>query len=264
MSENTPPATEGRAKLAEALSKAQAEIKPPVKNRHVDFQPKSGGRVKYSYADLADVIEAVRVPLSKNGLAIVHQLEYSKSGYGLKTVLMHSSGEFVDTWYPLPDPSKQEIRAQEFGSALTYARRYSLSSIVGIASEEDDDGANAAPTQPPKQQQKMAPAEPKSAPHQAKNQPRPSNRAPASEEMINTIHSYCIDRDINEGVINKLIVEGYGVNKGAIPIWIADEIIDLVSQPDTNAATVMAECVRVQRRRAEAAQKANSPVGGES
>ncbi len=136
-------------KLAGALALAQAEIKAPIKNRHVDFQPKSGGRVKYSYADLADVIEAVRLPLSKNGLSIIHQLVLSKDGYGLTTSLLHSSGEKIDTWYPLPDPSKQQIRAQEFGSALTYARRYSLSSLIGIASEEDDDGASAAPTPGP-------------------------------------------------------------------------------------------------------------------
>lgn len=136
------------AKLAEALAKAQSEIKAPVKTRHVDFTH-NGQRTKYSYADLADVIESIRTPLSKNGLAIIHKLEFSESGYGLKTILVHSSGEFVDTWYPLPDPSKQAIRAQAFGSALTYARRYSLSSIVGIASEEDDDGQTAAETEPP-------------------------------------------------------------------------------------------------------------------
>ncbi len=135
-------------KLTEALAKAQAEIKPPIKNRHVNFTH-NGKTTKYSYADLADVIEAVRLPLSKNGLAVAHQLEYSPAGYGLKTSLLHISGERLTTWYPLPDPMKQQIRAQEFGSALTYARRYSISSIVGIASEEDDDGQGAAPTDPP-------------------------------------------------------------------------------------------------------------------
>lgn len=135
--------------LGSALSKAQAKIKPPLKNRHVDFTPKNGGqRVKYSYADLADVIESVRVPLSENGLCIVHQLEKNESEFGLRTTLLHASGESLSTWYPLPHPSN--IRAQEFGSALTYARRYSLSSLVGIASEEDDDGASAPSPEKPK------------------------------------------------------------------------------------------------------------------
>lgn len=143
------------ANLAEALAKAQSVFKPPKKDRHVDFSPKTGGRVKYSYADLSDVIAAVTEPLAKNGLAVIHQLDYLNDSYGLKTSLVHSSGQLISTWYPLPDPSKQQIRAQEFGSALTYARRYSLSSLVGIASEEDDDGASAAPAHKLPQQKKV-------------------------------------------------------------------------------------------------------------
>jgi hypothetical protein len=145
--------------LAKALSVAQGMIKAPLKNRHVDFTPKSGGRVKYAYADLADVIEAVREPLSKNELAIVHRLVYDgASKFGLLTSLIHSSGEKLETWYPLPDPSDRDIKPQEFGSALTYGRRYSLSSLIGIASEEDDDGQTAAPAS------KQSPAATKSEP----------------------------------------------------------------------------------------------------
>ncbi len=144
-------------KISEALAKAQSEIKAPVKNRHVDFQPTfpdgkpKGQRVKYSYADLADVIEAVRIPLSKNSLAISHQMVLNDKNYDLRTVLMHSSGEWIETFYPLPDPTA--IRPQEFGSALTYARRYSLSALVGIASEEDDDGHIAEPPKKPQPKQ---------------------------------------------------------------------------------------------------------------
>jgi uncharacterized protein (DUF3820 family) len=137
------------AKLAEALAKAQSKITTPVKDRVVDFTDKNGRRVKYSYADLANVLDAVRIPLTENGLSVVHQLGYSRDCYGLTTILFHSSGESLKTWYPLPDPLKTQIRAQDFGSALTYARRYSLSSLIGIASEEDDDGASAADVKPP-------------------------------------------------------------------------------------------------------------------
>src|SRR5690606_11182541 len=103
-------------------------------NRKVDFTDKNGRRIKYSYADLADVIECVAKPLSDNGLAVSQQLKIVDGSFGLMTVLMHSSGESIDSWYPLPDP--KTLNAQAFGSALTYARRYSLSSIVGISSEE--------------------------------------------------------------------------------------------------------------------------------
>jgi hypothetical protein len=142
------------AEAAEALAKAQLEFKAPAKNRKVDFTH-NGQRTKYAYADLADVIEAVKEPLGKNGLATIHQLMYDGQYYGLKTSLIHSSGEFVDTWYPLPDPSTNAIKPQAFGSALTYARRYSLSSLVGIASDDDDDGQTADPAvQVPKSEEK--------------------------------------------------------------------------------------------------------------
>lgn len=146
------------AKLAEALSKAQFEFKAPKKNKHVDFTDKNGRRVKYSYADLADIIEAIREPFGKNGLAVFHQLAYDGNFYGLKTSLVHLSGEFIDTWYPLPDPTANSVRPQEFGSSLTYARRYSLSSLVGIASDEDDDGQLAEPSnqQKPEKSQNSA------------------------------------------------------------------------------------------------------------
>jgi hypothetical protein len=148
--------------LAEALSKAQGEIKAPQKNRKVDYQPMRDGkpygqRVKYSYAALADVIEAARIPLSKNNLCIVHQIVQNEKFYDLKTSLMHSSGESIETIYPLPDPTS--VKPQEFGSALTYARRYSLSTLIGIASEEDDDGAEA-PKPQAKQKPLIKPPEP--------------------------------------------------------------------------------------------------------
>jgi hypothetical protein len=129
--------------LAAALAKAQGSINPPAKTRKVDFTDKNGRRVKYNYADLADVIDCIRKPLSENGLAVTHRLEFRTEGYGLITELIHEAGEKLSAWYPLPEPGN--IRPQEFGSAITYARRYSLSALLGIASEEDDDAEAASP-----------------------------------------------------------------------------------------------------------------------
>lgn len=137
--------TDSISKLASALAKAQSQIVPPKKTRKVDFVNKKGNRTKYNYADLAAVLDAIREPLSSNELSLTNILCLDLNGnYGLKTILFHSSGEQIDCWYPLPNPSKVDIHAQEFGSALTYGRRYSVSSLVGIASEEDDDGEQAA------------------------------------------------------------------------------------------------------------------------
>lgn len=134
--------------LNAAIAKAQSKIKTPAKTKKVDFTHE-GKRTHYFYADLADTIDACREPLAENGLSIVHQIQLGDNGsYGLKTTLFHSGGGFISTFYPLPDPSK--IKPQAFGSALTYARRYSYSSLIGIASEDDDDGANAeGPAKPP-------------------------------------------------------------------------------------------------------------------
>lgn len=170
------------AKLADALSKAQLEFKAPVKNRNVDFTH-NGVRTKYSYADLADVIEAVKQPLGKNGLAIIHQLEYDGQYYGLKTSLVHSSGEFVDTWYPLPDPSTNAVKPQAFGSALTYARRYSLSSLVGIASEDDDDGQSAEPSNTQKKPEEKKAAQPKNFANDLKKGVPPKDGLYPREQM---------------------------------------------------------------------------------
>lgn len=133
-------------KLASALAKAQKALKSPTKGHKVDYKDKSGRDIKYSYADLADCIEALKEPLADNGLSYVQVLGFKEYGkdlfYGLTTILMHESGEWVESFHPLPMPGS--TKPQEFGSALTYARRYSVSAISGMASEEDDDGALAS------------------------------------------------------------------------------------------------------------------------
>ncbi len=143
--------------LADALAKAQGEFQPPKRNCKVDYTYQ-GQRVKYSYADLAGIMAAVVPALSKHGLAITHQMQYDEIlGAVLVTTLWHGSGESLNTRYPLPDPATQ--KPQQFGSAITYAKRYSVCGLLAIAAEDDDDGAaaeapvktQAPPGQPPKQ-----------------------------------------------------------------------------------------------------------------
>lgn len=120
------------ASLAAALAKAQAVMKSAKFN-------KQNPHFKNRYADLASIIDATRKPLTDNGLSITQATEVNGHGFGLRTTLRHSSGESVDAFYPLPANAKP----QELGSALTYARRYSLSSIVCIAADDDDDAEAA-------------------------------------------------------------------------------------------------------------------------
>lgn len=144
----TPASVPALDKLAASLAKAQGAIPAPHKNRQVNFIDNKGRRVHYLYADLAGVIDAARKPLAESGLSITHVLDYRARIYGMTTTLMHESGQSLSTWYPLPDPAAVEPKA--FGSALTYARRYALSALIGIASEEDDDDGEDAPKAPAK------------------------------------------------------------------------------------------------------------------
>lgn len=122
--------------LATALAKAQSEMKPAVKDADNPF-------FKSKYADLATVWESIRNPLSKNGLCVSQLIGSDGNVVTVETVLMHTSGQFISGKLSMTakDPMPQSI-----ASASTYARRYGLSAIVGVSSEEDDDGAQASGT----------------------------------------------------------------------------------------------------------------------
>lgn len=127
------------ANLAEALSKAQGELKNPAKDA---VNP----HFKSRYADLATVRNAVFPVFSKHKLSVIQLPVELAAGPGLVTILAHSSGEYIR--------SSMLLRAvksdpQGIGSAMTYARRYALQSVAGVAADDDDDGnaGSHAPTQ---------------------------------------------------------------------------------------------------------------------
>ena len=120
--------------LAEALAKAQGVISGAAKERINPF-------FKSSYADLTSVWDACREALSKNSLAVIQTTACTNGAVTLITTLAHSSGQWIRGTYPI-DPVKDD--PQGHGSALTYARRYSLASIVGVAPRSDDDDAEGA------------------------------------------------------------------------------------------------------------------------
>ncbi len=114
--------------LATSLSLAQGEIEAAKKDSDNPF-------FKSKYADLASVWDACREPLSKNKLAIIQLPGKDADGYFVDTVMTHASGEYVASRLVIK-PVKDD--PQGLGSAITYARRYGLQAIVGIAPEEDD------------------------------------------------------------------------------------------------------------------------------
>ena len=121
--------------LYKALAKFQSEIKPVKKDGN-------NPHFKSKYATLDSILESIREPLANSGLVVC---QYVEGHSELITKVIHAeSGECIESKIALMvDANKM----QAFGSAITYARRYALSPMLGISTEEDDDGnkANEAP-----------------------------------------------------------------------------------------------------------------------
>ena len=137
--------------IVKALVKVQAEIKNPKKEANNPF-------FKSKYSTLDSVIETYKELCSKNDLVVMENpvskvTESGKSLIGVEILLMHSSGQFINFDPYLLSPVKND--PQGVGSSITYARRYTLSSVFNIASEDDDDGNSASGNQAPKKE-KMA------------------------------------------------------------------------------------------------------------
>lgn len=119
--------------LAAALSKAQGEMQAAIKDKVNPF-------FKSSYADLGSVWDAARPVLSKHGLCVMQTTELTQDKIVMVTTLAHTSGQWVKSYLPL-NPAKND--SQGVGAAITYLRRYSLSAIVGVVCDDDDDGETA-------------------------------------------------------------------------------------------------------------------------
>lgn len=119
--------------IAAALAKAQSKIKTAIKDS-------TNPHFRSKYADLASVREACADALSTNDIAVVQAHGFDGAHVTLTTRLVHKSGQWLESVY-LIKPTKED--PQGYASATTYARRISLSSMVGVVADEDDDG-NAA------------------------------------------------------------------------------------------------------------------------
>jgi ERF superfamily len=125
--------------LSAALAAAQGALKNPPKN-------KINPHFKSAYVDLSDGLSAVRECFSKHGLTFIQGTSLMDNIIVLNTRIAHKSGQWIESDYPVGGYGKP----QEMGSAMTYARRYALFAMVGVAGEDDDDGnaAQAAETTP--------------------------------------------------------------------------------------------------------------------
>jgi len=148
--------------LSTALAAAQGALKNPPKN-------KINPHFKSRYVDLSDGLDAIRECYAKHGLAFVQGTSVMDGIIILNTRIVHKSGQWLESDYPVGGLGKP----QEMGSAMTYARRYSLFGLVGVAGEDDDDG-NAA------QAADATPVKAKAAPKQMEPGMQPKD----SEEFL--------------------------------------------------------------------------------
>jgi hypothetical protein len=158
--------SESIKELAAALAAAQAQIEGASKD-------KINPAFKSRYADLASVWEACRIPLSKNGLAVVQLPSADGQKVVVTTLLAHRSGEWISDELTITATGSTP---QAIGSAITYARRYALSAMVGVAPDDDSDGRSQqyVRTEPPPEPTYMRQAPP------PPSQPAPAQSAPTA------------------------------------------------------------------------------------
>lgn len=125
--------------IAKALCIAQSEILTAHKDsKNPYFNSK--------YADLKSVWDAIRLPLTKNGLSITQLPSTNGKEVTVETILMHVSGQYIRSTLTI---IAKDISAHAIGSAITYARRYALMAMVGVSPEDDDGNAAVAPATKP-------------------------------------------------------------------------------------------------------------------
>jgi hypothetical protein len=123
-------------KIAPALVKAKRAFAPAMKD-------KTNPAFRSKYADLGACIDAVEDALLANGIALIQQTFEDATGVTVETVFLHESGQELRCGKLHVPAAKQD--PQGYGSALTYARRYSLMAACGIAPEDDDGNAASKP-----------------------------------------------------------------------------------------------------------------------
>lgn len=172
----------GLDNLAPALVALQADLKPVEKSANNPF-------FKSKYAPLPAVMEAVQPLLAKHKLAISQFVTHLDAQSALRTILIHESGQTLQDVQPLlitkPDPQAQ-------GSAITYARRYGVMSVLGLVADEDDDG-NAGSGRSSAAKQSNA------------SQTAQSGSGAATDKQISLIRKLAEEQGVPDDAINKRV-----------------------------------------------------------
>ena len=142
--------SESIVEISKAMAKFQAEVKQPFKDANNPF-------FKSKYVPLESVVESITSIAPKHGISFVQWASNDENGrVGVSTMIMHTSGEYIEF-----DPvymNADKNTAQGAGALISYLKRYSLSAVFGITSDQDDDGNHASGnTNKLKQQPKARP-----------------------------------------------------------------------------------------------------------
>lgn len=125
--------------LHAALANARAEFPEIPRRRVATVRMKTGGSYSYDYADLADVFQAVTPALSAHGLSIMQWP--NDEGTHVHTALMHASGQSIEKRWPIKAMQGRDLSdAMSFQSAIQVAKRYALTAMLGISTEESHEG----------------------------------------------------------------------------------------------------------------------------
>ena len=127
--------TTAQDQIGAALAKAQARVRKARKNAR-------NPHLRNEYADLESVIDATRGALAENGLALVQAPQVIEGAAGVRWTLLHSSGQWMSGELMHATGGAKGLRpAQADGVSISYARRYTLASLLGVAVGDDSDGA---------------------------------------------------------------------------------------------------------------------------
>ena len=165
--------SETKAELFKAFANFKKKLKQPLKDANNPF-------FKSKYVPLGNVVQVVDEAMIDTGLSYIQEIEDLEEGYlRVDTIVLHESGEYMVIKGSKVKPVKND--PQSAGSATTYARRYSLSTAFGIASDPDDDG-NGASQQVKNNQQPKNTQQPKDQP---KPELTPEQKVTANIEWVN-------------------------------------------------------------------------------
>lgn len=162
--------SESKENISKALVAAWGAIKTPKHNTSVTVKTKTGGSYQFSYTDLDGIFDAVRDVYRDNKIAIIQNAHTvvidGVTTVSVETMFLHESGEWVKS-NPLQMPANSNI--QDMGGQITYMKRYSLSAMLGLATEKDDDANGSLGNQVEYNNKKLSDAQVKRAFAIAKN-----------------------------------------------------------------------------------------------